>query len=323
VKMRFLADRRGQLAALLAFALAALAIVPAFAQQNDQAIKIQTELVTIDVVVTDKDGNFVRNLKPEDFKIYEDDAPQKIDFFEANEQTTMTRPLAVVFALDISGSIKPEEVMKQREAAESFMKLMRPESVYSILAFNNMIRVVQDFTSEPRKVSEAFHKIDHPGGSTRLFASLDKGVSMLKRAPRFRSGRRLRRVIIVITDGIDSVDPVDQRDMIQRANDAEVTVYSITLPSYLPGLGPNRRAMTLLDVARIVPLTGGSDFSADTSDFTNIFKAIAEEIRSGYTLAYYPPDRTRHDGRIHQLRIESLRKGAIIRASRTNYLAGK
>src|SRR5258707_8791040 len=123
----------------MALAIAALAIVPASAQQNDQAIKIQTELVTIDVVVTDKDGNFIRNLKSEDFKIYEDDGPQKIDFFEANEQTTMTRPLAVVFALDISGSIKPEEVTKQREAAESFMRLMRPESVYSIIAFNNTI----------------------------------------------------------------------------------------------------------------------------------------------------------------------------------------
>jgi len=323
VKIPLALKDNGYKGIIAAIAAALLVIAPAFAQQGDKPIKIETDLVAIDVTVTDKDGNFIRNLKPEDFRIYEDNEPQKVDFFEANEQKSLTRPLAVVFALDTSGSIKPEEVAKQREAAESFMKLVQPESVFAIITFNNNIRVVQDFTSEPRKISEAFHKIDSPGGSTRLFASLDKGVSMLKRAPRYRGGRRLRRVIIVITDGIDSVDTVDQRDMIQRANNAEVTVYSITLPSYLPGLGPNQRAMTLLDVARIVPMTGGTDFSADTNDFTPMFRAIAEEIRSGYTLAYYPPDKTRHDGRIHQLRVEVAKSGAIVRASRNNYMALK
>lgn len=146
---------------------------------------------------------------------------------------------------------------------------------------------------------------------------------MLKRAPRFRNGRRLRRVVIVMTDGFDNIDPPDQRDLIQRANDAEVTVYSITLPSYLPGLGDNRRCMTLLDVSRIVPMTGGADFSADTQDFTPVFKALAEEIRSSYTVAYYPPENSRHDGRTHQIRVEVKRGGAIVRASRDGYMAAR
>lgn len=288
-------------------------------QQNDQAIKLETDLVTVDATVTDKDGNFIRKLTAQDFVVYQDSQPRKLEFFEASEEAALTRSLAVVFALDTSGSIKPEEIDKQREATESFVKLVRPESVFAVIAFNNEIRVLQDFTSDARKLSQGFSRIGKVEGSTRLFASIDRAVAMLKRAPRFRGGRRLRRVVIVITDGFDNMDTTDQQDLIRRANDAEVTVFSITLPSYLPGTGANQRSMTLLDVSRIVPATGGSDFSADVRDFTPVFKAIAEEIRAGYTLAYYPPENARRDGRVHQIRVEVRKTGAIVRTSRTSY----
>lgn len=298
-------------------------LAPIRAQQSDQSIKLQTDLVAVDVKVTDKDGNFLRKLKAEDFAVFEDNEPRKLDVFEASEETALTRSLAVVFALDTSGSIKPEEIAKQREAMQSFTKLVRPESVFAVIAFNNDIRVLQDFTSDVTKLSQGFKRIGQVEGSTRIFASIDRAVSMLKRAARFRSGRRLRRVVIVITDGFDNVDTTDQQDLIRRANDAEVTVYSITLPSYMPGLGDNQRSMTLLDVSRIVPQTGGADFSADTKDFTPVFRSIAEEIRSSYTIAFYPPDKNRRDGRVHQIRIECKKSGVIVRASRTSYQAPK
>lgn len=295
-------------------------IAPAFTQQGDQAIKLQTDLVTIDATVTDKNGGFIRKLSAEDFVVYEDGQPQKVEFFEANEEAALTRSLAVVFALDNSGSITPEEIEKQREATEGFIKLVRPESLFAVLLFGSETRVLQDFTSEPQKVSQAFRKIGEATGSSRIFGTIDQAVSMLKRAPFFRKGRRLRRVVIVITDGFDNRDSTDQQDLIRRANDSEVTVYSITLPSYRAGIGSNR-TMTLLDVSRIVPLTGGSDFSADSKDFTPVFKAIAEEIRSGYTLAYYPPEKNRRDGRIHQVSVEVRKSGAIVRTNRNSYQA--
>ncbi len=309
--------------ALVAATVAAVFFISSALAQKEQVIKLNTDLVVIDVTVTDKDGNFIRNLKAEDFAIYEDDQMQKIDFFEMNEEAALTRPLAVVFALDVSGSITSEEVIKQREATEHFMKLVRTDSVFSIIAFNNEIRVLQDFTSDAKRIRSAFEKIKEVGGSSRIFGSIDRSVSLLRRAPRYKSGRRLRRVVVVLSDGFDNIDPTDQTELIRRANEAEVTVYSITLPSYLPGAIANQRSMTLLDVSRIVPMTGGKDFSADTKDFTPVFKSIAEEIRASYTLAYYPPEESRRDGRAHQLRIEARRSGAIVRASRTTYQAPK
>jgi Ca-activated chloride channel family protein len=312
-----------QARALSAIAVSLALLAPAPAQQGDKPIKLQTDLVAVDVTVTDKDGNFLRKLKAEDFALFDDKDPRQIDVFEASEEAALTRPLAVVFGIDTSGSIKPEEINKQREAMENFTKLARPESVFSVIAFNNDIRVLQDFTSDVNKLSQAFRRIGPVEGSTRIFASIDRAVSMLKRAPKFRSGRRLRRVVIVITDGFDNVDPTDQQVLIRRANDAEVTVYSITLPSYMPGLGDNQRTMTLLDVSRIVPETGGADFSADTKDFSPVFKAIAEEIRSSYTIGFYPAEENRRDGRVHQIRVECKKSGAIVRASRTSYQSRK
>lgn len=309
--------------ALAAVLAVSLMLAPAVSGQDDDPIKMRTELVTVDVTLTDKNGNFIRNLKAEDFAIYEDGEVRKLDFFEASEEAALTRPLAVVFALDRSGSIKTEEVSRQLEAAETFIKLVRPESLFAIVAFNTDVRVIQDFTSDPKKIGQAFRRIGKPEGLTRIFATIDRSISMLKRAPRFRGNRRLRRVVIVISDGYDSVDPVDQRDLIQRANDAEVTVYSITLPSYMAGTA-GQRSLTLLDVARIVPLTGGADFSADARDFTPVFKAIAEEIRSSYTLAFYPPEKHRRDGRTHKILIGVNHPAPIIvRASRTSYQSPK
>lgn len=297
-------------------------IAPVFARQSDQVVKLETDLVVVDATVTDKNGNFIRKLTAEDFALYEDGELRKLEVFEASEEAALTRPLAIVFLLDISGSIEPEQLVKQREAAKSFFKLVRPDSTFAVVTFATEFRVLQDFTSDLNKIDRAFERIKDVGGGTRLFGSIDRSISMLKKAPRFRAGRRLRRVIIAITDGIDSLDPVDQTDLIRRANEAEVTVYSITLPWYSPALGGNR-ILTLLDVSRIVPLTGGKDFSADAKDFTPVFKAVAEEIRSSYTLAFYPPEKTRRDGRVHQIRIECKRSGAIVRASRTSYQASK
>ncbi|HWC76294.1 MAG TPA: VWA domain-containing protein [Blastocatellia bacterium] len=299
--------------------LSALLLNGSTAGQDDQTLKLRADLVAIDVAVTDRNGNFIRNLKAEDFTLFEDGKPQKLDFFEATEETALTRPLAVVFAIDNSGSIKPEEVVKQRQAAEAFMKLVRPESVFAVVAFQYKPRIVQDFTSDPRKISQGFGKIGEPGGNSGIFACIDHSVSMLQRAPRFRDGRRLRRVVVIVSDGYDNVSrPDEQGALIDRANAAEVTVYSITLPSFGPGHG-NNRIMTLLDVSKIIPMTGGADFSANTSDFTPVFKAIAEEIRFSYTLAYYPAETTKRDGRVHQLRVEVKKPGAVVRASRTSY----
>ncbi|MGH9799291.1 MAG: VWA domain-containing protein, partial [Blastocatellia bacterium] len=288
--------------------------------QTATTLRIDTELITIDVTVTDKNGNYVRDLRPEEFQVFEDGKPKNLDFFAVTDQAALSRPLAVVFALDLSGSLKPEETKTLRDAALKFTELMRGESVFAALAFNYKVKVLQGFTDDPGKLERALAKADHFEGSTRIYDALDQAITILNRqAPRSRKNRPVRRVVIVISDGFDSASIIDRHELIRRASAAGVTVYSITLPSYI--LSPTQttqRVITPLDATRVVAATGGLDFSADAKDFTPIFKALAEEIRASYALAYYPE---KHDGKFHDLNVKTTRTGMQLRVSRTSYLA--
>lgn len=281
---------------------------------------MDTDLVIIDVTATDRNGNYVRDLRENELEVYEDGKLRKIDFFAVTDVAEFSRPLAVVFALDISGSLKPEETVTLREAAMKFTELMHGDSVFAALAFNYKVKILQGFTGDRRKLERAFAKTHRFEGSTRIYDAIDRAITMLNRdAPRTRKNRPVRRVVIVISDGFDSASIIDRQELARRANAAGVTVYSITLPSYM--LSPTRsgeRVITPLDATRVVTATGGRDFAADANDFTPIFKSLAEEIRASYALAYYPDSR---DGRFHDVRIKTSRPGVQLRVNRTGYTA--
>ena len=287
---------------------------------SDQVLKIDTDLVMVEVTATDKRGNYVRNLTANDFRLFVDGQLRKIDFFTVTDEVTQSRPLAVVFALDLSGSLKPDEIATLRASALKFTELMKGESVFAALGFNYEVKVFQEFTPEQKKLERAFTKMEHFGGSTRIYDALDKAVLMLSRRAHFsKSNKPLRRVIVVITDGFDSSSMVGTRELIRRANAAGVTVYSITLPSYILSASRNtERVITPLDASRIVAATGGRDFAADARDFAPVFKALAEEIRASYGLAYYPEMR---DGKQHDVRVEPVDAALQLRSNRTTFTA--
>ena len=283
-------------------------------------LKIDTDMVMVEVTAIDKAGNYVRHLKPEDFRLFIDGQPQKIDHFSVNDEVSLTRPLAVIFALDVSGSLKPDEITTLRSAALKFTELMKGESVFAAMAFNNEVKVVQNFTGEAKKMEQAFARMENFGGSTRIYDALDKGVLMLSRRARFtKTSQPIKRVIVVITDGFDSSSMIDSRELIRRANAAGVIVYSITLPSFmLSASRSTERVITPLDATRIVAATGGRDFAANADDYAPVFKALAEEIRASYGLAYYPEMR---DGKQHQVKVEARDATISLRANRTTFLA--
>ena len=112
---------------------------------------------------------------------------------------------------------------------------------------------------------------------------------------------------------------IEGRELIRRANAAGVTVYSVTLPSYILSASRNTdRVITPLDATRIVASTGGKDFSADARDFAPIFKALAEEIKSSYGIAYYPEVR---DGKQHEIWIEAVDASHKLRTNRSTFIA--
>ncbi|MDT7779731.1 MAG: Ca-activated chloride channel [Acidobacteriota bacterium] len=293
---------------------------------DDEVLKIDTDLVLVDVTVTDAEGHAVRGLRPEDFKLYEDGDERPVAFLNVERRGGAERPVAVVFAVDVSGSMTPEEMSRLTTAMRAFAeKLSNRPASFALMSFGMNARVIQTFTSDPRKLDHALERLmrETNGLSTHAYDAIDDAVRLLVRsAPRTRDRRLMKKAIVVVTDGFPVGDTVAPSTVIERANQAEVSVYTVTLPSYtrlLASTAPERTPLpTPLDVSGLVEKTGGTNFYATAKDYDPLFKALAEEVTSTYVLAFYPPEEKRRDGRLHTIRVEGPR-GLSVRQNRTTY----
>ena len=293
---------------------------------DEDVLKIDTDLVLVEVAVTDAEGRAVKGLRPEDFRLYEDGDERPVAFLNVERRGGAERPVAVVFAVDVSGSMTPEEMARLQTAMRAFSeKLSNRPASFALMSFGMSARVIQNFTSDPRKLDRALGRLarEANGLSTHAYDAVDDAVRLLQRsAPRTLDKRLLRRAVVVVTDGFPVGDTVHPSTVIERANAAEVSVYTVTLPSYtrlLAAAAPERAPLpTPLDVSGLVEKTGGTNFYATARDYEPLFRALAEEVTSTYVLAFYPPEEKRRDGRLHTLRVEGPR-GLIVRQNRTTY----
>jgi len=274
--------------------------------------------------VTDRNGRPVRNLGRDDFRIYEDNTERPVAFFNLENHAGAKRPVAVVFALDISGSVSAQELANLRAAMKIFVdRLSDRTSLFAIMAFGMTARTIQPFTSDPKKLERSLERLEHEanGLSTHTYDAVDDSIRLLiRRAPRMRDRQLVRRAVVVVTDGFPVGDTVAASTVIERANNSDVSIYTVTLPSFSRSLGTSGRTPlpTPLDVSGLVEKTGGSNVYATDQDFSPMFRSIAEEVASTYIVAFYPPQENRRDGRFHTIRIEGP-AGLILKQSRPGY----
>ena len=296
-------------------------------QEPEDILRFDTDLVSVDVTAIDAEGRPVRNLRQEDFKIYSDGNEQPISFFQIEKRQGEARPLAIVFALDVSGSMTAEEIVRLRAALQSFSNHLADHPVvYSVMTFGMRVKTIQKFTSNPEKLDESLDRLsrDSPNGlSTHTYDAVDDAIRMLVRnAPRTREKRLMKRAVLVVTDGFPVGDTVAPQTVIERANAADVSVYVVTLPSYSRVIASSEQTPlpTPLDVSGLADSTGGRNVYANEKDYAPLFRALAEEVSSAYVLAFYPPDEKRRDGKTHTIRVEGP-PGLTLRQSRSEYRA--
>src|SRR5713101_919218 len=248
-------------AAVFAFAMAMIAALPVHGlAQDDPAkkerprrvlptetepqdiLKIDTDLAPLDVTVIDAKGRLVRNLKKEDFKLYEDGIERPIASFNVEKIEGAPRPAAIVFALDLSGSMSPEEIERVADAMREFSRrLSEHPAVFAVMTFGMRVKTIQSFTSDREKLERAYDRLSHePNGmSTHTYDAVDDAVRMLVRhAPLVRRHQLMKRAVVVITDGFPVGDVVSPDTVIERANAADTSVYVVTMPSYTQLLTP-------------------------------------------------------------------------------------
>ena len=293
---------------------------------DDEVLKIDTDLVLVEVNVTDAEGRPARGLRPEDFKLYMDGEERPVAFLHVERRAGNERPVAVVFAVDVSGSMTAEEMSRLQGAMRAFSeKLSNRPASFALMSFGMNARVLQSCTSDPRKLERAAERLgrEENGLSTHTYDAIDDAVRLLQRnAPRTRERRLMKKAVVVVTDGFPVGDTVAPATVIERANQAEVSVYTVTLPSYSRLFAPAEKEReplpTPLDVSGMTEKTGGTNVYANTKDYEPLFKALAEEVTSTYVLAFYPPEEKRRDGRAHTIRVEAPR-GLNVRQNRTGY----
>ncbi len=293
-----------------------------FAQESSDVIRVNTELVSFEVAVTDKNGKPVRGLDAKNFKIFEDGVERPVEFFEPIKKADDGRPLSIVIALDVSGSVTSDELFELRDALRSFVRQLADyNSYFAVMTFGMQVKTLQSLTNRPDKLEKTFDKLlrEQEGLSTHAYDAVDDAVRLLKKkSPASVNRKPPKRAVVLITDGFPVGDTVAPHTVIERANDAETTVYSILLPSFSRVQKDKKPLLTPLEASGLLDRTGGQAFYATEKSFEPLFKSLAEEITASYVIAFYPKTEFRQDGKFHRVRIESP-KDFQIKQNRAGY----
>jgi VWFA-related protein len=303
----------------LALALLLLFISTTAAQHTDQVERIDTELVAFEVAVTDKSGRPVPNLRAEDFRLFDGGVERSIDFFEPIRKID-GRPLSVVFALDVSGSMTEEEMGRLRFAMQSFIsRLADYDSYFAVVSFAMKVKTLQGFTNNREKLEKSFDKLarDRDGLSTHAYDAVDDSIRLIARkSPKVIKGKFPKRAVILISDGFPVGDVVSPETLVERANAAETTVYSVILPSYSRLQIDKKPVMTPLEASGLMERTGGKSFYPTNNSFDELFRSLAEEITASYAIAIYPDE----GGAAKTRKVTiSSKAGFTVRQNRTEY----
>ncbi len=292
-------------------------------QADDDVIKVKTELVTFEVTVTDENGRPVRNLSREDFAVLEEGESREVDFFETVHSKQAGRPLSVVLALDVSGSMTEAELQRLKAALASFStRLAGHHSYFAITTFAMNVATVQSFTNRRDKLESSISRLkrDRDGLSTHAYDAVDHAIRLLNtRGPKYSANRLTKRAVVLITDGFPVGDIVSPETVIERAIESEASVYALVLPSYSRNQISQRPLVTPLEASGIIDRTGGRSFYATDNNFEPLFRALEEEIAGKYAIAFYPKRRGSIAPGFRNVRILS-RKGLNVSQNRTGYI---
>jgi VWFA-related protein len=293
------------MAAMVAWTLAAPAMPQEPAQQG-QTIKTQVNLVNLFITVRDKNKRIVGDLKQEDFKVAEDNQDQKIAFFSKE----VALPITLALLLDTSGS-EQDMLGAIQEAGSSFLRrVLRKGDEALVMSFDSDVDMLSDFTDDHAQLDRAVRRarINIPsggsiGGNPGPIGSRQITGTALYDAIYLASSEKLnteagRKAIVIVTDAQDEGSKVRIEEAVEAAQRTDTVIHIILVAD--PRFGANSGA-----ARKLAEETGGRVLSASSEKkLMQAFDEISEELRSQYTLGYYPSNATR-DGKFRKIKVET------------------
>jgi Ca-activated chloride channel family protein len=281
---------------------------------GEDRIKIDTDLVNLDVMVIDQNNNPVFNLKKEDFSVYEDKIKQTVESVSREEV-----PVSFGMVIDTSGSMR-SKLQSVSDAAVSLIKQMRLDDEAFVTSFKAEAELVQDFTADKRELEDAIGELYTSGGT----ALLDAIIATADHAQ--EKGKRRRKALVVISDGLEKNSSSKEKEVMEAIKEDEVQVYLVGFideeeEKGLFGRSPAKKAKDLL--SRIADDSGGrAYFPKDISEIPAIAAQIAKDLRTQYVISYYPANDKR-DGAFRTIQVGVNQVGGrkLIARTRRGYYA--
>ncbi len=297
---------RGVFVLCLASGQVATALLAQSDGDRQDAIRVEVEAVNLLVSVhQEKTGTFLRNLSPEDFEIYEDGVLQEITNFA--EQTNL--PLAIALCIDTSSSVRIKLKFEKEAATDFLHAVMKPMDRTLLLEFDTAATLLHDFTSNPNDLVREIDRL-RAGGGTSLYDAIYL-VSQQK-----MMDVEGRRTIVILSDGADQTSRMTFEDALRAAFQAEAAVYAISTTRF--GAEIDHEGDNALK--QMAQSTGGRVyFPYSTRDLTKAFRAINEELRNQYNIAYAPTNK-KADGTLRKLKVK-VKRGNTILYYRKGYFA--
>jgi Ca-activated chloride channel homolog len=280
---------------------------------KEEAIKIRTDLVIIDAQVTDRKNRVVFDLfKKEDFVVFEDNVKQEIAQISRDQA-----PVSLGLVIDTSGSMIAI-LHAVCDSALDLVRQMRPGDEAFVSHFKNEPELVQDFTSDKRKLEAGIRKLSSSGDNALLDAMIATADYAREKA------KNRRKVLIVFNDGQESNSMVKEKEVIEAIKQNEVQVYFVGII----GQNPYDKSSMKKDKGLLLHLADGSGgrafFPKSVDEIRAVSAQIVDDLGAQYALSYYPTNDKR-DGTFRTVKVVINNKGKrklIVRA-RQGYYAGK
>src|SRR5215204_3790423 len=288
------------------------------ADDDEDVVRVNTDLLLFPVRIRDKKGQAITGLTEQDLALKDQDQVTTGLYFSPGADR-----VALMFALDQSGSLR-EIISQQQEAALALFSRFGERSSVAVLRFSATSSLATPFTKDLASARSAFRFSAAPNQQTAIFDAAAKSVTAFDDLP---PARTERRIIVLISDGLDNRSRTSPDSVIDAAVERRVSFYVIHLPLFEPRDGRLQVRRPTKGFRELAEKTGGKYFLVgDTksallpkeSDLTPIFQAIEEDLKSQYLLGFYISESSR-DNRKHVFSVSLKPAGIEYSVGRMGY----
>lgn len=275
-------------------------------QAPQASIAVQSNVVNIDAVVVDSDGNLLTGLKKQNFRVLDDNQPQQISNFAPSDA-----PITICVLMEFSSRMGGYFGYRGKNWAYTFLSHMNQKDWVAFKTFDLRTNVLVDFTQDKNQVAGAIASLYWPDfHEAILFDAVLETLDQLR-------GVKGKKSILIIASGYDTFSKHTLDQSLKHLKETDVTIFSIGMGELLDALGVHEKSFTGPEFAQVdylqaknqltafSEITGGfAWFPRFEGEMNDIFNSVAAFLRNQYTIGFTPTSGA--DGKYHKLKVEVI-----------------